>query len=116
MYCCQCHRECGEHETDTGPKGQPLSDCHGAQTLMGRDQWIVMAIRRLWAADCAIMSDGTVDREQFNPDYPFGNASWSDGSDQQDPVQADLELLDAFNAERQYQDDDLHTMWVLIRG
>jgi hypothetical protein len=112
LYCTQCHRECRQLD-DPDPDGQAerLSHCHSAITLDGDDKWIVMAIRRMWAADGAIESDGTVDVSGFDPDYPFGNASFEDENGI-----ADLEILKCFKAERKYQDDDLHTIWVLIRG
>lgn len=115
MYCTQCHRECRQLDDDD-PDGQAerLSHCHSAVTLSGEDKWIVMAIRRLWAADSAIESDGTVDRDAFTPDYPFGNASYE--MDNNPEMIADLEILKNFKTERQYQYDDLTTIWVLVRG
>lgn len=112
MYCTQCHRECKQLEDDD-PDGRAevLSDCHTAPTLDGHDKWVVMAIRRMWAADSAIDVDG-IDTTRFNPDYPFGWASYDEGIN----GNADLELLKAFNEERKHRDDDLHTIWVLIRG
>lgn len=108
MYCTFCHRECkGAGDAQFG--FEEVSDCHRAKVLDGDDKWIVMAIRRMWAADGAIESGPGWRGDRFNPDYPFGTG-------QQDPVQADLELLDAFKAERQHHDNDLHTIWVLIRG
>lgn len=96
MYCMECHRECKSDES--GPEG--VSSCHGARMLDGHDKWIVMAIRAMWSGDGMLHG--------MNP-YPFGTGN-------PDPVQADLELLDAFNVERKFCDDDLSTIWAMIRG
>lgn len=118
LYCTQCHRECDRLDDDD-PDGQAemLSHCHAAPTLSGNDKWIVMAIRRMWAADSAILNGrkghlGGVDRASFDPDYPFGVGSLDDP----EVPNVDLFLLTAFNEEREHHDDDLHTIWVLIRG
>ena len=105
LYCTQCHREC--RPAGDGHYGfEEVSDCHRAKVLQGDDKWIVMSIRRLWAADSPIRNGAW---SSFDPDFPFGTGNVN-------PVQADLELLDAFKAERQYHDDDLKTIWALIRG
>lgn len=114
MYCTQCHRECEQLEDhDEDGRAERLSDCHAAPTLVDDDKWIVMAIRRMWAADSAIMSDGSVAPGLFDPDYPFGSGKLKNGNS---PLNADQKLLDAFRAERPSHDDDLSTIWVLIRG
>lgn len=114
LYCTFCHRECSQlNDDDPDGRAERLSDCHAAPTLVDDDKWIVMAIRRLWAADGAIKSDGSFVREDFDPDYPFGTGLLSNG---ESPLNADFKILEAFRAERAVQADDLHTIWVLIRG
>lgn len=66
------------------------------------DEWIVYTIRLLWSAD-------TVNETPWT--YPFGT-----GDESLTMEEADAAILDAFKAERPHHDDDLHTIWVLIRG
>lgn len=100
MYCTQCHREC-EGAGDAQYGFAEVSKCHRAPVLDGEDKWIVMAIRRLWAADAAMITG------KFEPDYPFGTGIEQD---------ADVKLLEAFVAERPHHDSDLDAIWALIRG
>lgn len=80
--------------------------------LTEEEQYIVRAIRILWAGDGDMLRmERKQPRELPNYLYPFGNASYTDPD-----ASSDHELLRIFNEERKHHESDLDTIWVMIRG
>lgn len=72
------------------------------------DEWIVYTIRLLWAGDSNMRRTGY---QVVSFDYPFGSGDFTLPREE-----VDANLLASFNAEREHHDDDLSTIWTLIRG
>lgn len=81
--------------------------------LNENEMWVVRAIRLMWAGDIAMLAiERNQEYEPVDYDYPFGNPDWED----EGFISADHAIYESFRKERVFHDDDLTTIWTLIRG